>query len=67
MAGLGVSTVREIVSQVCQLIVDCLLQECAMTHMPSTGQDFRDKMKEMNDRWQFPFCWAAIDGCHIPI
>ena len=24
-------------------------------------------MKEMNDRWQFPFCWAAIDDSHIPI
>ena len=24
-------------------------------------------MKEMNDRWQFPFCRIAIDGCHILI
>jgi hypothetical protein len=21
----------------------------------------------MEERWQFPCCWAAIDGCHIPI
>lgn len=27
----------------------------------------KDQMKEMNDMWQFPFCWTAIDGCHIPI
>lgn len=21
----------------------------------------------MEEMWQFPFCWSAIDGCHIPI
>ena len=21
----------------------------------------------MDQRWQFPCCWGAIDGCHIPI
>ena len=21
----------------------------------------------MEELWQFPCCWAAIDGCHIPI
>lgn len=67
MAGLGVSTVHEIVSQVCQSIVENLWQECVMEHMPYTEEQFKEKMKDMNDRWQFPFCWSAIDGCHIPI
>jgi len=67
MAGLGASTVQEIVTQVCRLIVEHLWEECVMKHMPCTEQEFKQKMKEMNDKWQFPFCWAAIDGCHIPI
>ena len=64
---LGVSTVHEIVTQVCQSIVENLWEDCVKKHMPCTEEDFKDKMKEMNERWQFPFCWAAIDGCHIPI
>ena len=24
-------------------------------------------MLDMDEYWQFPCCWAAIDGCHIPI
>lgn len=24
-------------------------------------------MVDMNQLWQFPWCWGAIDGCHIPI
>ena len=22
---------------------------------------------DMEDRWQFPCCWSAVDGCHISI
>ena len=60
MAGLGVSTVHEIVTQVCQSIVENLWEDCVKKHMPCSEEDFKDKMKEMNKRWQFPFCWAAI-------
>ena len=67
MAGLDASTVHEIVTQVFRLIVEHLWEECVMKHMPCTEQEFKQKMKEMNDKWQFPFYWAAIDGCHIPI
>ena len=28
---------------------------------------FLDKMVEMESVWQFPCCFGAIDGCHIPI
>ena len=24
-------------------------------------------MINMEQFWQFPYCWAAVDGCHIPI
>ena len=47
MAGLGASTVHEIVTQVCRLIVEPLWEECVMKHMPCTEQEFKQKMKEM--------------------
>ena len=28
---------------------------------------FRNRMVDMEELWQFPCCWAAVDGCHIPI
>ncbi len=67
MSGLGVSTVHAIVTQVCASIVENPWQECITEHMPQSEEDFKGKMKDMNNMWQFPFCWAAIDGCHIPI
>lgn len=67
MAGLGVSTVHAIVTQVCASIIENLWQECITKNMPESEDDFLRKMEDMNNRWQFPFCWAAIDGCHIPI
>lgn len=35
--------------------------------MPKTQDDFIKKMLNMHEFWQFPCCWAAKDGCHIPI
>lgn len=67
MAGLGVSTVHAIVTQVCASIIENLWQECITKNMPESEDDFLRKIEDMNNRWQFPFCWAAIDGCHIPI
>ena len=67
MAGLGVSTVCSIVNEVCQVLVDHLWSECVSSHMPKTQDDFKEKMLDMDEFWQFPCCWAAIDGCHIPI
>ena len=67
MAGLGVSTVCSVVNEVCQLLVDHLWSECVSSHMPKTQDDFKKKMLDMDEFWQFPCCWAAIDGCHISI
>ena len=67
MAGVGVSTVCSIVNEVCQVLVDHLWSECVSSHMPKTQDDFMKKMLDMDEFWQFPCCWAAIDGCHIPI
>ena len=35
--------------------------------MPNTEDDFRKKVVDVEHMWQYPCCWAAIDGCHIPI
>ena len=67
MSGLGVSTVHAIVTQVCASIVQNLWQENITEHMPQSEEDFKGMKEDMNNMWQFPFCWAAIDGCHIPI
>ena len=67
MAGLGVSTVCSIVNEVFQVLVDHLWSDCVSSHMLKTQDDFKKKMLDMDEFWQFPCCWAAIDGCHIPI
>ena len=35
--------------------------------MPKSEEEFRSKILEMEEAWQFPCCWSAVDGCHIPI
>ena len=67
MPGLGVSTVCLIVQEVCQVLVDHLWRECVSCHMPNTQEDFKKKILDMEEFWQFPCYWAAIDGCHIPM
>ena len=67
MPGLGVSTVCTITEEVCEAIVKYLWKESVDKFMPHTEQEFRKKLIDMEAMWQFPCCWAAIDGCHIPI
>ena len=67
MAGLGVSTVCNIVQEVCQVLVDHLWSESVSCFTPKTREEFKKKMLDMEEFWQFPCCWAAIDGCHIPM
>lgn len=67
MSGLGVSSVSLIVREVCQVLVDHLWDETVSGHMPKTQEDFKRKILDIEEFWQFPCCWAAIDGCHIPM
>ena len=67
MSGIGLSTAATITKEVCQAIVDILWEEIVNKHMPKTEEDYKTKMVDMEEMWQFPCCWAAIDGCHIPI
>ncbi|CAB4021662.1 Hypothetical predicted protein [Paramuricea clavata] len=35
--------------------------------MPHSEQEFKNKIIDMEEMWQFPCRWATLDGCHIPI
>ena len=67
MTGLGVATVCTIVSEVSRAIVEYLWAEKVSKHLPKNQEMFINKMVDMEEFWQFPCCWAAVDGCHIPI
>lgn len=67
MTSLGVSTICSIVIEVSQALVSCLWEVSVQKHMPKTEEDFKNKMLDMDESWQFTCCSAAIDGCHIPI
>ena len=67
MTGLGVSTVCTIVNEVAVAIVNNMWEQSVNRYMPKCEEDFKSKILDMEELWQFPFCWSAIDGCHIPI
>ena len=67
LVGRGVSTVSSIVEEVSQVLVNHLWNDCVSIHLPHSTEAFKEKILDMEELWQFPCCWAAIDGCHIPI
>jgi hypothetical protein len=67
MVGLGVSTVCSIVQEVCQALVEQLWTDTISRHMPQSREEVTKKILDTEEFWQFPCCWAAVDGCHIPI
>lgn len=67
MFEVGVSTVAGITEDVCEAIINNLWNESVVNHFPKNEQTFREKMLDMEQMWQFPCCWSAIDGCHISI
>ena len=36
-------------------------------HMPRSEAEFKKKIIDMDEFWQFPYCWAGIERCHIPM
>ena len=65
--GCGRSTVCVVVNEVTQAIVEVLWEEHVSKHFPKNEQQLKEKMLDMEELWQFPCCWAAMDGCHIPL
>ena len=67
MVGLGLSAVSSIVQEVCQALVEQLWTDTISRHMPKPQEKFRKKILDMEEFWQFPCCWDAVDGYHIHI
>lgn len=62
--GVGVSSACVIVHEVCKAIVNALL--ATYIKLP-TGHQALEVVRGFEDRWNFPQCFGAIDGSHIPI
>lgn len=67
MVGRGVTTVSSIVQEVCNVLVEYLWTESFSSNMPRSREDFEEKILDMEELWQLPCCWVALDGCHLPI
>ena len=67
LAGLGEATVCNIVRDVSKTSVERLLERYVEDNFPRDEEQLIVKMEEMEQEWQFPYAYAAIDGCHIPI
>ena len=67
MAGVGVSTVCTIVSEVTEAIINNLWKDSVVAHFPSDEAHIKEKMLDTEQLWQFPCGWGAIDGCHLPL
>lgn len=67
MTVLEVSTVCGVVSEVCRAIVDNLWKDCVQQHFPTSEAQYKEKVLDMEQLWQFPYAWGAIDGCHLPL
>ena len=67
LAGVGETTVCNIVREVAKAIIENLWEEFVEAKFPHSKDTLNEKMKEMEQEWQFPFAYSAIDGCHIPI
>ena len=65
--GRGLATVHCIVQEVCEAIIKNLWNKSVKAHFPKNEGEFTDAMVKMEAMWQFPCCWGAVDGCHIPI
>ena len=67
LTGLGVSTVCDIVIEVCSAIMRNLWNNAVHSKFPVSEEQFRECIEAMDQEWQFPAAFAAIDGCHLPI
>ena len=67
LVGLGTTTVANIVNEVCSAIIARLWEVAVHKHFPKTAQELQDIMISFEEDWQFPCCFGAVDGCHLPI
>ena len=59
-----------VVDEVFEAIIEELWVEHVSKQFPKTEDQFRQKILDSEELWQFPCYWghwAAIDGCRIPM
>lgn len=59
----GETTALRITNEVSEAIVSCLFERCVTSLLPNTAEALQTLQGYMN----FPYAFAAIDGCHVPI
>ena len=67
LVGLGKSTVCGIVKEVSEAIVSHLWQKIVACHVPKNLENLKETITDFEQQWQFPCCFGAVDGCHLPI
>lgn len=63
--GIGKSTVGQLLYEFCDAVLDHYYQE--IIKFPDTENERLDISRGFMHRWQFPDCFGAMDGTHIPI
>ena len=43
------------------------ISEMSGLGLSTVCEEFKSKILDMEEMWQFPCSWGAVDGCHIPI
>lgn len=59
------TTISKFVPEVCQAIYDALKEK--YFSVPRTQQEWNEIIENTYRRWNFPNCFAAVDGKHIPL
>ena len=59
------STISGIIPEVCRATYHCLKSE--YLRMPNAQEEWKKIADKTVERWQFPNCFGAADGKHIPI
>ena len=67
LIGLGTSTVCEIVREVSSIIVNRLWERFVTNNFPTNSEKLKEVMASFEEKWQYPSCFGAVDGCHLPI
>ena len=67
LTGLDTATVCNITLEVSQALVKRLWDKTVAINFPKTELEFKEKMALMDEEWQFPYAFGAVDGCHLPI
>ena len=67
MTGIGEAIVFNIFREVTKAVVENLWREYFDAYLPSNRNLLLQKIREMEEEWQFPHAYSAIDGSHIPL